>query len=95
VEDSIEFTDEIDTFIFIPPKDGVCSFTISGLQTDRKVSLFLTDEGGGTITSDTWLGNDQGIKTDQIHYEKTYFLKVEQSKGFSPYNVTVNYSSSD
>lgn len=95
VEDSIEFTDEIDTFIFIPPKDGVCSFTISGLQTDRKVSLFLTDEGGGTITSDTWLGNDQGIKTDQIHYGNTYYLKVEQSKGFSPYNVTVNYSSSD
>ena len=95
LENSIEFTDEEDIFTFIPPKEGGFTFTITGLQTDKRVSLYLTDEGGGTIASDTWIGNDESLNSGQIQYGKTYYLKVEQSRGYSPYSITVNYSPSD
>ena len=89
INGELTFTDQVDIYSFIPQKEGNYSFKVSNMQTGKEISMFIVDEGGGTVDRHEWIGNDSGVDTSQLQIDKQYYVKIVQEDGFTPYTLSV------
>lgn len=91
VNGNLTFTDQVDIFSFIPQKEGIYSFKVSDIQTEKEISMFIVDEGNGVVDRHEWIGNDSGIETNRLQTYKQYYIKIVQVDGFTPYMLSAEY----
>jgi len=84
----ISYDGQSDTYNFIAAYDGPCRIDISGMQYDARVELALYDEFGKVVASDYYCKSDYGI-TGDLEAGRSYTVKVEQSKGYTGYSLTI------
>ena len=86
---AITFKDQVNYYSFTPSLAKQYRFELNEIQSQKKVSLYISDQGGGTLEKNTWIGNGEGISTERLKAGEEYFIKVAYADGFTPYTLTV------
>ena len=81
--------DQEDWYSLTAPYEGRYRIDISGIQSGTDVRLYLYDELGNVVTSDTYCTNGEGITGKGLEAGKTYSIKVKQDSGYSSYSVLI------
>ena len=81
--------DQEDWYSFAASYEGRYRIDISGIQSGTDVRLYLYDELGNVVTSDTYCTNGEGITGKGLEAGKTYSIKVKQDSGYSSYTLTI------
>lgn len=91
ISDTIEYKDQRNVYTFVAPIDGRYRFEISGLQNGTDVALYMFNNLGETLTSDTYCCNGEGITVKDLKAGAEYEIQVRQDSGFSSYSMAVGY----
>lgn len=83
VEDSMQFRNQLNTYVFTPRTNGRHQFKISNLVSGVRVTMQLYNQGGVKIGTGTNLSKD-------LISNETYTIIVEQSSGFSKYHLDID-----
>lgn len=78
-----------DEYSFKAANYGSYRIDITGLQSDTAVALYVTDEYGDTLKSDTYCKNGEGITLNDLTAEHTYTILVKQASGLSQYSLAI------
>jgi predicted outer membrane repeat protein len=89
ITDTITFTGQQNNYTFVPAMDGIHRFEVDELQAQKAVSMYILDEGGGTVTYNTAVSNGGGISTDKLEAGRSYTLQVRHNMGDSPYTLHI------
>lgn len=81
--------DQEDWYSFTAPYEGRYRIDLSGIQSGTDVRLYLYDELGNVVTSDTYCTNGEGITGKGLEAGKTYSIKVKQDNGYSAYSLAI------
>ena len=81
--------DQEDWYSFTAPYEGRYRIDVSGIQSGTDVRLYLYDELGDVVTSDTYCTNGEGITGKGLEAGKTYSIKVKQDSGYSSYSLAI------
>lgn len=81
--------DQEDWYSFTAPYEGQYRIDVSGIQSGTDVRLYLYDELGDVVTSDTYCTNGEGITGKGLEAGKTYSIKVKQDSGYSSYSLAI------
>ena len=94
VEDSIEFRDQRNVYLFTPPITGRYRFEISDLTegTDHEVNLLVYNSGGGEEASTSYgIMNGDGLTIRDMQAGETYQIQVRHYSGYDSYNLNIGY----
>lgn len=86
---NIGVEDQEDWYSFTAPYEGRYRIDVSGIQSGTDVRLYLYDELGDVVTSDTYCTNGEGITGKGLEAGKTYSIKVKQDSGYSSYSLAI------
>lgn len=86
--------DQEDWYSFTAPYEGRYRIDVSGIQSGTDVRLYLYDELGDVVTSDTYCTNGEGITGKGLEAGKTYSIKVKQDSGYSSYSLAIGMQTS-
>ena len=89
VKDSIEFTDQRNVYTFTAHNDGRYRFELSGMKNGTAVELYMFNELGETVNSDTYCTNGEGITVKDLKAGEVYEIQIRQVEGFSSYNLEI------
>ena len=81
--------DQEDWYSFTAPYEGRYRIDVSGIQSGTDVRLYLYDELGDVVTSDTYCTKGEGITGKGLEAGKTYSIKVKQDSGYSSYSLAI------
>lgn len=81
--------DQEDWYSFTAPYEGRYRIDVSGTQSGTDVRLYLYDELGDVVTSDTYCTNGEGITGKGLEAGKTYSIKVKQNSGYPSYSLAI------
>lgn len=87
----IVFTDQVNKYSFTPAICGTYRFGVEDLYAEKKISMFIIDEGGGVVIQNTWIENGEGITTDQLQAHHPYLILIQQAQGLSKYTLKIGY----
>ena len=87
----IVFTDQVNKYSFTPAICGTYRFEVEDLYAEKKISMFIIDEGGGVVIQNTWIENGEGITTDQLQAHHPYLILIQQAQGLSKYTLKIGY----
>lgn len=87
----IVFTDQVNKYSFTPAICGTYRFEVEDLYAEKKISMFIIDEGGGVVIQNTWIENGEGITTDQLQAYHPYLILIQQAQGLSKYTLKIGY----
>lgn len=91
ISDSEQFTGQRNRYSFETAKDGVYTFTLSGMPDGIYVDLILYNSAWEQISDNTGLSNNGQIALNGAA-DKRYFIVVQQNKGFGDYTLSSAYS---
>ena len=91
VSDSIEYTDQRNTYVFTAPLDGTYRFELSGVQYDTDFELRMYNYLGEMLESDLYCINGEGISVNNLKSGETYQIEIRQDYGFSSYSMYIGY----
>lgn len=91
IDGEIEFTDQVNKYSFCPTMDGTYRFEINDLYAEKRISMYITDEGDGLVKQNTWIQNGDGITTDQLRAHHQYTILIKQAQGLSRYTLKIGY----
>lgn len=86
---AVSSDDQVDEYSFVAPYDGWYRADISELQSGVNVELFIVDDSGYTVSSDTYCVNGEGTTADNLIAGHTYVVRVKQDSGYSGYNLSI------
>ena len=89
ISDSIEYVDQRNVYNFVADKSGTHTFTISGMQSGCSVELYVFNELGETVASDSHCYNGEGVTLKNIKSGDDYEIQVRYNSGFSNYKLTI------
>lgn len=78
-----------DSYSFVAPFDGVYRVDLTGMIYGTSVNLYLYDELGYTIRTNTYCINDTGLTGFELKAGKTYYVKVKQDEGTPSYQLSI------
>ncbi len=81
--------DQEDWYSFTAPYEGRYRIDVSDIQSGTDVRLYLYDELGNVVASDTYCTNGEGITGKGLEAGKKYSIKVKQDSGYSAYSLTI------
>lgn len=88
VSDSIQYTDQINSYSFTPELDGTHRFEFSDVPNGTDLKLILLNSGWEELESYVNLDNGDGI-TRHLTAGETYYIKVAQYKGAGSYTLNI------
>ena len=91
INDSIEFTDQLNCYNFIPPRYGRYRFELSGMRSGIVTCLYATNALGEILESDKYASNGRGITLQNLNADETYQICVGQNDNFGQYALSVGY----
>ncbi len=91
VSDSVEYKDQRNVYTFKIPVDGRYRFEMSGMQNGTRVELYMFNDLGETVDSDTYCENDEGITVKDLKAGDEYQIQIRQKNEFSSYNLNIGY----
>ena len=91
IDGKIEFTDQVNKYSFSPTINGTYRFEINDLYAEKRISMYITDEGDGIVKQNTWIQNGDGITTDQLRANHQYTILIKQAQGLSRYTLKIGY----
>lgn len=86
---AITYNDQVDTYSFVAPVDGDYRVDMTGMYNDTSVNLYLYDDLGYIIRSNTYCINESGLTGTDLKAGKTYSVKVEQDDGTPAYQLSI------
>jgi len=86
---NVAYEEQVDEYSFTAPYDGRYRADISGLQNGVNVELYVYDDTGSTIGSDTYCVNEEGVTVKDLAAGHVYIVRVKQDSGFSGYTLSV------
>ena len=88
VNDSLEFDYQVNRYIYNKTTSDDVSFTVSGIRNNTKINVYVYDELDYCIKRypDVWNGHT--FTWDDVPIG-TYEIIVKQSKGYSPYTLSI------
>lgn len=78
-----------DLYSFVATYDGEYRIDLTGMQSDTIVRLYLYDELGEVLSSDTYCVNEEGITGMGLEAGKQYFIKIKQHDGYTAYTLSI------
>jgi len=89
VEDSIQYTSQINNYTWKAPSNGQFRFEITGL-TAGNVRIEVYNSFWDPVGSIGNAGNGGGVNVNNIVAGQTYYIRIIQNNGFSPYKLRIN-----
>jgi hypothetical protein len=89
LEDSIQYTDQRNVYLFTAPADGSYRFEIAGLKNTAKLNLCARDAEGYPIRYAAGIGNGKGFTLNGVIKGEPYQIEVGQSSGFGDYTLII------
>lgn len=86
---NISNEDQVDEYSFVASYDGRYRADITGLQNGVNVELYIIDETGSSVASDTYCTNGEGATAKGLAAGHTYVVRVKQDSGFSDYTLSI------
>lgn len=86
---SISYDDQKDEYWFTPKNSGRYRFDINGLQNGTSVRLYVKDDSGTSLGSDTYCCNGEGVTIKDLPAGKECQILVRQDSGFSNYSLDI------
>lgn len=86
---NISAEEQEDWYNFTAPFEGYYRIDMTGMQNGTDVRLYLYDDLGNVIASDTYCTNEEGITGGSLEAGKNYSIKVKQDNGYTTYSLTV------
>ena len=90
INDSIEYTDQKNVYSFTADSSGDVVFSISGMNQDAAVGLYLFNELGEALVSESYCQNGKKITIKNVAAGTHYEIQVRQGKGTGNYTLTVD-----
>ena len=78
-----------DWYSFTAPYEGRYRIDITGIQNGTNVRLYLYDDLGNVVASDTYCINKDGITGKGLEAGKIYSIKVKQGNGYTSYSLAI------
>lgn len=78
-----------DWYNFTTPYEGLYRVDISGIYNGTAVNLYLYNDLGDVIASDTYCQNEEGFTARGLEAGKTYTIKVAQDTGYTSYSLAI------
>lgn len=88
VNDSIEFTDQENVYLFEPQEDRSYEFILSELEDGSTVQVSIYNRLGEMI-EDSYCSNGDSLSTIKLNEGETYQIHVAYDEGFSPFNMVI------
>ena len=89
VKDSVEYVDQRNVYTYTVPTDGRYRFEISGMTNGTDVELYVFDQLGEDVGSDTYCVNGEGVTLKDLKAGEVYEVQVRQDEGYSNYNLSI------
>lgn len=86
---NISNEDQVDEYSFVAPYDGCYRADITELQNGVSVALYIIDDTGSSVASDTYCLNGEGTTATNLVADHTYVVRVKQDSGYSGYKLTI------
>ncbi len=89
VNDSLEYSGQINTYSFVPSRSGDHTFTLSGIKSSAKVRLTIYDSLGYKVIDFRGVQN-MSQSVGDFERGKTYYVYVEQYYDSCSYSLAIN-----
>jgi hypothetical protein len=89
VEDSIEFKDQKNRYLFTAPRDGRYHFELSGMLSGTGAGLYVLNRLGETVGSKGYCENGSGVTLKGLKAGETYQVQVIQNQNCSGYTLSI------
>ena len=89
INDSIEYTDQINVYSFSPVEDGRYRFEISELHANCRVQLMIFNHLGEVIAEDDYCSNNEGLTVKELSSSEKYSIQVRNQDGYSDYTLKI------
>ena len=84
VYDSIRYTDQVNVYTFTATTTNMSLF-INGMESDKKVDLYLYNSLGATVDYETYCYNGDGFNVKNLTIGETYTIKIKYRGGPASY----------
>ncbi len=81
--------DQEDIYTFTAPYDGRYRVDLTNLMSNTNVELYIYDDSGERIASDSYCQNEEGLTVKDLTAGKVYTVKVKQDNGYSNYSLSI------
>lgn len=86
---NIGYEDQEDWYSFTTTYEGRYRIDLTGMMNGTDVRLYLYDDLGNVVASDTYCTNEEGITGKGLEAGKTYSIKVKQDSGYTAYSLAI------
>ena len=90
VNDSLEFTDQVNIYSFNASSSGSVTFTMVDMPSDMTVEMHVEDDSGRQLASEVNCKKNGGISIQNAAAGEHFVVKVVQSTGQGAYSLAVN-----
>lgn len=92
IEDSIQYTSQLNQYNFIPPINGRYRFEISDITSGVDINMIILNQAGGWVDGTSYgISKYDGLTIDDMIAGETYTIQIVQCNSFSPYKLEIGY----
>lgn len=89
IHDTIEFANQVNTYLFTPELDGQYTLTISDVLYDVYMEIYVYDHLGYKVNYDNYYYNNNSLSLSNLKSGEEYTVKVLQNTSYSPYKLSI------
>lgn len=92
IEDSIQYTSQLNQYNFIPPINGRYRFEISDITSGVDINMIILNQAGGRVDGTSYgISKYDGLTIDDMIAGETYTIQIVQYNSYSPYKLEIGY----
>lgn len=92
IEDSIQYTSQLNQYSFIPPINGRYRFEISDITSGVNINMIILNQAGGRVDGTSYgISKYDGLTIDDMIAGETYTIQIIQYNSYSPYKLEIGY----
>lgn len=96
ITDSIQYTDQKNTYQFTPPLNGRYRFELSEMVSGTKVNMTIYNPGGERVDGTSYgIANTDGLTIDNMNAGETYNIIITQYTSTTTYKLLIGYQKED
>ena len=89
IHDTIEFANQVNTYLFTPELDGQYTLTISDVLYDVYMEIYVYDHLGYIVNYDNYYYNNNNLSLSDLKSGEEYTVKIVQDTSCSPYTLSI------
>lgn len=92
IEDSIQYTSQLNQYQFIPPINGRYRFEISDITSGVNINMTVLNQAGGIVDGTSYgISKNDGLTIDDMVANEIYTIQIVQYNSYSPYKLKIGY----